>query len=139
MADFQRKSGGSWSDVPLRACPEAGRGAVVVKYPDPTDATGAGAPCGAFGLPWIELRADEMVAGASAADGMRWWHANFAAATDLTAPISLTAYDERTGAWVKYAGTLWRPTWDSVRDEQTDAARTYFGVRILVKDVAVTT
>lgn len=139
MADFQYKSGGSWVDVPARACPQAGQGTIAVRYPEVTDTTGNGAPCGAFGAPWLELRADEMFEGASAADGMRWWQARFANSTDLTVAISLTAYDTRAEAWVKYSGTLWRPTWDDVRDEHSNASRTYRGVRILVKNLTVTT
>lgn len=139
MADFQYKSGGSWVDVPTRACPPAGAGAVLVLYPEATATTGSGVPCGAFGLPWIELRASEMYAGASAADGMRWWQALFTLTTDLTAALSLTAYNARTGAWEKFAGTLWRPTWAEVSEDYGDGSRVYKGVTILVRDVTVTT
>ena len=138
MANFQYKSG-TWQDVPLRACPQAGAGSVLLVYPETADMTGQGAPCGAFGLPWIEVRADAMYAGSSVADGMRWWQSLFALTTDLTAAISLSAYNARTGAWEKYAGTLWRPTWDEISEDYGDGSRIYTGVRIFVRDVTATT
>jgi hypothetical protein len=138
-ADFQYKSGGSWLDVPWRAAPEAGKGSVIVCYPKAADRTGSGVPCGAFGLPWIEIRAGEMIEGSDDTSGMRFWQTFFASATALTAAISLTAYDPRARAWGKYAGTLERPEYESPIDDALNSGRVYRSVIIYITGIATTT
>jgi hypothetical protein len=111
----------------------------MVVYPKAEERTGLGAPCGAFGLPWIELHADEMCEGSSDSDGMRFWQARFASATALTASISITAYNPRTRAWEKYVGTLERPLFQQVKDDTMNASRVYTGVAIRVSGITATT
>lgn len=112
MANCQYKatSGGAWQDVPDLALPQNDGGSVTVVSPEPTDNDGSGNPCGVFGTPRIEIKAKSMLAGTSAATGVRWWTAFFADETAQTATIwGLKAYNPRRGAWVGYSGTMRRP------------------------------
>lgn len=104
MSSFQYKSG-TWQDVPSYAHPDY-EGSVMVVYPEAAERDGLGNPCGAIGLPHIEIQARLM-----RGDGWAWWQAFFASSTQLTATLpGITAYDPRTGVWGHYIGTLLRPT-----------------------------
>jgi hypothetical protein len=139
VADFQYKPSSSWVDIPTRACPEAGEGGVLVVYPRPESRTGLGVPCGAFGSPWIEIRANKMYEGGSDADGMRFWQSLFSSATALTVSIKIAAYNPRTRAWEKYSGTLERPQHDAPVDDNSGAGRGYPAVLIRVSGLTATT
>jgi len=131
MADFQYKSG-TWQDVPAYAHPDD-EGSITVVYPEPTERDGLGAPCGAIGLPHIEILATQM-----RGDGWAWWQAFFADANALTAAISLTAYNPRTATWIKYAGTLLRPL-GNARPGGSATNTIYTDVTIIVEQITVTT
>lgn len=131
MANFQYKSG-TWQDVPSYAHPD-GAGSIQVVYPEAADRDGQGNPCGAVGLPHIEIRSPQM-----RGDGWGWWQAWFGSATALTAAVSVTAYDPRTAAWVKYAGTLLRPTAGGVQPGSSAGNTLYQDVTITIERVAVT-
>lgn len=111
----------------------------MLVYPRPEARTGQGAPCGAFGAPWIEIRANKMYEGGSDADGMRFWQALFSAATALTVAIKITAYNPRTRAWEMYSGTLERPQHDAPIDDNSGAGRVYPSVLIRVSSITATT
>lgn len=132
MANFQYKSG-TWQDIPDYAHPDD-EGSVQVLYPEAAERDGLGVPCGAIGLPHIEIAARLMTG-----TGWNWWHAFFGGATALSVAISVTAYDPRTGAWVKYAGTLLRPSAGAVQPGTGAASTIYRDVTIIVDRITVTT
>lgn len=131
MSSFQYKSG-SWTDVPSYAHPDD-EGTVIVVYPETPERDGQGNPCAGIGLPSIQIQARTM-----RGDGWGWWQAFFGGATALTAAISLTAWDPRSAAWVKYAGTLLRPT-GTVKPGASAGQTLYRDVSIVVERVTVTT
>lgn len=130
MADFQYKNV-TWQDVPAYAHPDKA-GSITVVYPEAADRDGLGNPCGAVGLPHIEIRSPQM-----RGDGWAWWNAWFADANALTASLSVTGYNPRTGAWVKYAGTLLRPT-GQAQPGGSATNTVYTDVTIIVDRVSVT-
>ena len=132
MAAFQYKSG-TWQDIPDVAHPDD-QGSISVEYPEAADRDGMGNPCGAVGLPRIVVRSSIMTG-----TGWNWWQAFFANATALSAAISVTAFDPRTGTWPKWAGTLIRPTAGNVQPGATAARTLYQDVEIVIEQVASTT
>jgi hypothetical protein len=131
MADFQYYTGSAWADVPALACPEQETGAAVVVYPAAEDVSGAGAACGAFGLPRVEIRAERMYA-----SGLAFWNAFLASATTLEASgVQVTAWDPWSGDWVQCSGTLLRPAWE--RALHSGAELVFQGVTIVLRNVTV--
>ena len=135
MSNFKYKnSGGSWVDVPDLAHPDDESGSVRVVYPVALDRDGNGAPCGIVGLPELVVTADYMLG-----TGWNFWQAFFASATAETASVSLQVYDERSGAWVKYAATLLRPRCERIRPGATAGATEHHSVEIHAIMATVTT
>jgi len=135
MGNFQYKTGGTWVDVPDTAHPDDDQGSIVVEYPAATARDGTGLPCAAIGSPRIVIRFGRMIG-----TGMAFWLAFFSAVTDLSATMTgLTAYDPRTATWVKYTGTLLRPTFSQVQPTATAARTWYMDGEIVIDQVTVTT
>lgn len=131
MANFQYKNS-TWQDIPDYAHPDD-EGSIQVVYPEATDRDGLGAPCAAVGSPHIAIQAQLMTG-----TGWNWWHAFFASADALTAAVSITAYNPRTGTWTKYAGTLLRPLASTVQPGTGAASTVYRDVSIIVERISVT-
>lgn len=128
MGNYQYKSGSTWTDVPDIAHPLDDGGGVNVVWPAAEARDGSGAPCGAIGLPRIEITSPWLPAA-----GWAWYTTFFATTTDLTVTLTgLTAWDARSGAWVKYTGALHRP-------QGSYNGRWYENVRIVVDQIATTT
>lgn len=132
MADFQFKSG-TWQDIPDAAHPDE-TGSIRVMYPPAQDRDGNGVPCGAFGLPRIEIQSGWMTG-----TGWDWWQDRFSTETAEYVAVYITAYNERRGAWAKYTGNLARPTSEKLTPGPSVARTIYTGVSIIVLDVTETT
>jgi hypothetical protein len=134
MGSFQYKNGSTWTDIPDAAKPDNEGGSIVVVYPEPQARDGNGNPCGAIGQPHISIRFSRMLG-----SGMAFWQGLFPNATALSVAVSVTAFDPRTGAWVKYAGTLLRPTSGTVQ-ARTSGGQTWFREgEIVIDAITVTT
>lgn len=128
--NFRYLVSATWTDIPEYAHPDD-RGSALIVYAKPTDTTGAGAPCAGIGLPTLEIRASLL-----RGDGWAWWQAFFGDATaESVALPGVTGWDQRTGAWSKYSGTLWRPTAGSVQPGATPGTTIYRDVLIQVRDL----
>jgi hypothetical protein len=134
MGNFQYKSGASWVDVPDAAHPDDERGGIQVVFPPATDLDGQGNPAGAVGLPELVIESGFMTG-----TGMNFWTAFFSDAVVETATLTgITGYNIRTGTWVKYTGTLWRPQ-AKCKPAGTAALTGYNDVQIHIKNITVTT
>jgi hypothetical protein len=125
----------SWDPIPAAAIMGTYAGTFAVVYPAAADSDGLGAPCGAFGLPEINL-AMPLLFG----DGMAFWTAFFTSTpTAQAVTIKIEAFDPRSVTVKKWAGSLRWPTFGGV-GVGSDSARTiYRDVRIRITGCAVTT
>ena len=133
MGNFQYKNGATWTDIPDAAKPDDA-GSIMVVYPEPTARDGNGQPCGAVGQPRIVIKFSKMLD-----TGMAFWRGLFANATDLSASVSVTAFDPRSGTWKKYLGTLLRPTAGTVQAGASGGRTWYREGEIMVDAIAETT
>lgn len=133
MGNFQYKNGSTWTDIPDAAKPDNEGGTITVVYPEPQARDGNGKPCGAVGQPYISVKFSRMLG-----TGMAFWQGLFASATALSAAVSVTAFDPRSGTWKKYAGTLLRPVSGMIQ-AKTAGGNTWFREGEIVIDAITET
>lgn len=93
------------AEPPVVAWPTTEGGAPVVRFPEPTAATGIGQPAGFAGKPWCEF-------GRAVVDatGLDYYNDLFATSVSEVATVKVKLYNPRTAAWQVYLGYLWRPS-----------------------------
>lgn len=133
MGSFQYKNGSTWTDIPDAAKPDNENGSIVVAHPEPQARDGNGKPCGAIGQPHISIRFSRMLG-----SGMAFWQGLFANATALSAAVSVTAFDPRSGTWKKYAGTLLRPIAGTVQAKSAGGQTWFREGEIIIDAIAET-
>lgn len=128
------KTDGAWVEIAAAACTGSYNGGWRVVYPQATEFTGDGTPCGAIGRPEILIELPWLTD-----TGMAFWRAPFASATSTSASISIEAFNPRTGATEKWLGTLHWPIFSGVGQGAVAGQTQYRGVRIRITGCVATT
>ena len=126
--------GGGWAAIPNAAIYGTHPGTYHVEYPPAADYTYAGQPCSAVGLPSIVIRTAWLTD-----TGMAFWQGIFANSAAESAALSIEAFDPRASSVTRWAGTLLRPTWESVGPGATAGTTIYRGVEIRIVNCGATT
>lgn len=104
---YKTSSGGAWTDISAAAITGTLRGGPVVVWPETTERTISGRPCGATGLPKIVIKSQYMDV-----TGFKWW-SDLVTSGDSVA-FWISAFNPRADAWAQYTGYLCRPRASSI-------------------------
>lgn len=131
---LQYKNGSTWTDIPEAALASTWAGTYHLEYPPPQAVGIDGTQAAQTGKPRIVIVAPWMTD-----SGFDFWRDLFSSATAETAALSIEVWDPRSGAEVKYAGTLQRPQYDSIGVGSSSSNTIYRNVRIEIWECATTT
>jgi hypothetical protein len=131
---LQWKNGASWESIPAAALYSTWAGTYHVEYPPPQAVGIDGTQAAQTGKPRIVIKAPWMTD-----TGFDFWRDRFGSSTAETAAISIEAWEPRTGANVKWAGVMRRPTYESIGVGSTTSNTIYRNVTIEIWECATTT